>query len=197
MSYLFRLILASGLAGLLLGNTTVQAQQVIGMSPQGPICSGPLGPGPCAAVLQYMQQHPPAGAPPAVLPFPGGPPQMIGDSPVGPICAGPLGPGPCAAVQQYVQQHPQGLPQGAPLFYQPLTYSAIGDQAQQIGVQCAQASINSTDVIDSFISCAGQQVVLPEQQQELVDCAAQSGGQVYGFLACAGGNVIANQLTPE
>jgi hypothetical protein len=180
----------------LLGVVAAPAQQVIGMSPEGPICAGPLGPGPCAQVWQYIQEHPPAVPPPAVLPFPGAP-QVIGSAPIGPICNGPLGPGPCAAVWQYMQQNPQGAPPGSPQFYQPLSFSAFGTQAQQIGIQCAQSSLNSDDIIDSFISCAGQQVVLPENEQELVDCAARSGGQASGFLACAGGNIIANQLTPE
>jgi hypothetical protein len=172
----------------------IHAQQVIGNGPQGPICSGPLGPGPCSDVMRYLQQH---SAPPPVLPMPPSTLQVIGNSPVGPICSGPLGPGPCAAVAQYIQQHPQGLPAGAPQFYQPLNFSSIGAQAQQIGIQCAQQSVNASDVIDSFISCAGQQVVLPQDQQALIDCAAQSGGQVYEFITCEGGNIIANQLTPE
>ncbi|MET4628425.1 hypothetical protein ABIB83_005458 [Bradyrhizobium sp. I1.8.5] len=36
----------------------VSAQQVLWYHPQlGPMCSGPLGPGPCAAVHQFMQQQ--------------------------------------------------------------------------------------------------------------------------------------------
>ncbi|MEY9110407.1 hypothetical protein ABH999_006603 [Bradyrhizobium yuanmingense] len=38
----------------------VSAQQFLWHDPQqGPICSGPLGPGPCGAVHQYLQQQMP------------------------------------------------------------------------------------------------------------------------------------------
>src|SRR6185503_9489101 len=38
--------------------TPVQAQQIIGYDGWGqPICAGPLGPGPCAAVQQYLMQQ--------------------------------------------------------------------------------------------------------------------------------------------
>jgi hypothetical protein len=146
--------------------------------------------------MRYLQQQE-FGVPPRVLPMPGPGPQVIGNSPVGPICSGPLGPGPCALVAQYIQQHPQGPPPGTPQFYQPLNFSSVGAQAQQIGIDCAQQSINTSNIIDSFVSCAGQQVILPSDQQALINCAAQSGGQVYGFVACEGGNIINNQLTPE
>ncbi len=54
---------------------SAQPLQVIGNHPvAGPICAGPLGPGPCAAVQQYIlnhsQQQPSA---PRVLPMPGAP----------------------------------------------------------------------------------------------------------------------------
>jgi hypothetical protein len=50
------------------------AQQFIGNDQFGtPFCSGPLGPGPCAAVYQYLQQQR-GFAPPAILPMPGGQP---------------------------------------------------------------------------------------------------------------------------
>lgn len=38
--------------------TPANAQQQIGFDPRvGPICSGPLGPGPCAAVHRWLNQH--------------------------------------------------------------------------------------------------------------------------------------------
>ena len=40
-----------------IGSPSAVAQQVIGNGPQGPICSGPLGPGPCADVQRYLQQQ--------------------------------------------------------------------------------------------------------------------------------------------
>jgi len=192
----------------------LRAQQVIGNGPQGPICAGPLGPGPCEAVRQYMLQHPNGPGGPVNGPFgqvcngPFGPgpcpsapppqgfsPQVIGNSPSGPICSGPLGPGPCAAVMQYLQQNPSGGTQpGAPMLYQPQTFSAMGQQAQQLGIQCAMQSQGD---LREFVACAQNQVVLPQAGQILVDCAARSGGTTNGLLTCAGGNLLANQLNPE
>lgn len=46
----------------------VSAQQVLWYDPQlGPMCSGPLGPGPCAAVQQYMQQQMPQHLQPGTI----------------------------------------------------------------------------------------------------------------------------------
>ena len=54
---MFRKTLLSCLLHLLLV-TSGQSQQLMFNDPAaGPICSGPLGPGPCAAVMQYLQQN--------------------------------------------------------------------------------------------------------------------------------------------
>lgn len=78
-----------------------QSLQILWVDPMaGPICAGPLGPGPCAQIQQYLQQQGQT-APQLTLP----PLQQIGFDPVvGPICAGPLGPGPCDAVANYIWQ---------------------------------------------------------------------------------------------
>jgi hypothetical protein len=59
---------------LCLGLSAAGAQQVIGNGPNGPICNGPLGPGYCADVMNYLQQQQALGslAPPhpTVLPMP-------------------------------------------------------------------------------------------------------------------------------
>ena len=122
--------------------------------------------------------------------------QIIGNSPNGSICNGPLGPGLCTAVLQYVQQHPPGhtIPQGTPQLYQPQTFSNTGSQAQALGIKCAQQSEGN---LDDFVSCAGQQVVLSENQQIMVDCAARSDGTASGFITCTGGSVVANRLNPD
>jgi hypothetical protein len=68
----------------------------------------------------------------------------------------------------------------------PLNYSAVGLQAQQKGVQCAQESAGN---INTFVQCAGGQVILPEGAQVMIDCAAQSGGNTGNFAVCAGANL--------
>lgn len=74
----------------------------------------------------------------------------------------------------------------------PLNFSAVGSQAQQIGIQCAQRSQGQ---LNAFVQCASQQVVLPPKQQMMIDCAARSGGNSSNFAVCAGGNIMG--LNPE
>lgn len=73
----------------------VPMPQVISNDPiQGPICAGPLGPGPCEAVRRYLMIQMAADRVPV---------QVLHQDPVaGPICAGPLGPGRCRDVQVYI-----------------------------------------------------------------------------------------------
>ena len=65
----------------------------------GPICAGPLGPGPCAAVRLYIQMQQQAAQVRVT--------QIGFQQGVGPICQGPLGPGPCDAVRLYIQMQQQ------------------------------------------------------------------------------------------
>src|SRR6201996_9508283 len=79
-----------------------QGLQIIGNGPQGPICAGPLGPGPCAAVQQWIMTHPAPTPmvgplpPPVVAPLPPPailPPAMLPPPPVVPAQIAPGGPG--------------------------------------------------------------------------------------------------------
>jgi len=168
--------------------------QFVGYGPAGPMCNGPLGPGPCVDVARFIEQRA-MGGPAGGGAGPAGfvPVAQIGNSPQGPVCAGPLGPGLCADVAKYLAQHPVGspLPPTAPQFYVPQTFTATGADAQRIGIQCATQSQGE---LNAFVSCAGQQMVLPEKQQILVDCAARSGGTVSGLAACAGQEILGDQL---
>ena len=122
--------------------------------------------------------------------------QVIGNGPLGQICNGPLGPGLCTVVSQYIQQHPPGYvtPQGMPQLYQAQTYSDIGSAAQDLGIKCAQQSAGN---IDAFVSCAGQQVVLPENEQIMIDCASRSGGTLEGFMSCSGQALLEKNLNQD
>jgi hypothetical protein len=73
-------------------------------------------------------------------------------------------------------------------------YSYVGQQAQQIGRQCAAQAGGSMNV---FVACAQQQVVLPFNQQVLIDCAARSGGSWQGFGICVGNGFLPVQLNEE
>jgi hypothetical protein len=104
----------------------------------------------------------------------------------GPICAGPLGPGPCAAVQQYIlsqQQFRPGPPAVLPMPGGPSAAPGAinGSYAQQIALGCAQRA--GTDVA-AFAACAGQNVILPPNQQAVLDCAV-SNSNAQGFANCA------------
>jgi hypothetical protein len=170
----------------------------------------------CVAVLAFAQ-----------------PLQVIGNDPVaGPICAGPLGPGLCAAVQQYILDQQRlrqgGLPPAHPVPAVPGTGPAAinGGSAQQIALACAQHA--GTDV-GLFAACAGQNVILPQNQEAVLDCAVsnstaqefascaaphfgiqlsnnqrivadcamQSQGDRNDFLRCAGARFANQSLTPE
>ena len=142
------LVLASILALTASLVSSAQPIPIIGNDPVlGPICQGPLGPGPCALVAQYIARQglPPPLPPP--LPGPGVPPngfvpgpfpqpqpigpglgpfglQQVGFVPnVGPICAGPLGPGPCAAVEQYLAQNSRPAQLPPPISNQDLRFA--------------------------------------------------------------------------
>ena len=212
-------------------STVAQPMQVIGNDPRfGPICAGPLGPGPCADVARYLamqqQRLPPPGAP-LPLPPPGMPPvQQIGFTPgVGPICAGPLGPGPCAAVQQYLLSlapnaapmqvaTPQdlrmtrNLPGVGPVCQGPMGAVPCGQVQQQrvdsfSGPLPSQASfgvpagLGPADLarqcaakvgLDTtlFAACTGRQAVLPGNLHKVVDCAVESR-MTEDFAKCAAG----------
>lgn len=70
--------------------------------------------------------------------------------------------------------------------------SPAGDEM----VQCAAYSND----VRSFAGCAGQRVIgdkLPPQQQAVIGCAQQSGGDTSTFASCVGGGLLADQLTPQ
>jgi hypothetical protein len=95
------LAISVGFFFALLAHGYTQALQILWVDPiAGPICAGPMGPGPCARVQQFLQRQGRNSTPLRLPPL-----QQIGFDPAfGPICAGPLGPGPCDAVARYMQQ---------------------------------------------------------------------------------------------
>lgn len=142
----------------------------------GPICAGPLGPGPCDAVRAYLVQASLGGAPgplnlrqvQAVGTMGGG---------VGPACDGPFGQMPCSLVGQLgldrigSGQIPPQASFGLP---------AVSN-AGQLAAECAKRT--GLD-LGAFAGCTGRQVILPERQQALLDCAV-SGSTTQDFAECA------------
>jgi hypothetical protein len=150
----FWLFLASG------APVAAQGLQVIGNGPLGPICAGPLGPGPCAQVQQWIMNHP-AGAPAAVRPFP--PPAVL-----------PLLPPPS---QGQFTPPPGGLASGPPI--------GADSSPQAIALACARARGAN---VSGFVECTGAQVILPQREQAVLDCAVSSRTQ-GDFARCAASKV--------
>jgi len=157
-------------------NAAVMPLQVVGNVPGvGPICAGPLGPGPCVAVQQYLANLRPTlpGTPPApavqtrLLSIVAG---------VGPVCASPQGPAPCALVQQQLQDQFAGSVANLGQAIQ-----SAGMSAQTLGITCAQRA--GLDV-NAFSACSGMQVVLPAEKQAVLDCAVSSN-DTPAFANCA------------
>lgn len=151
--------------------------QQIGIVPGvGPICAGPLGPGPCDAVRAYIAQASMGGLPNG---FNFQQVQWTGAGPgaIGPMCTGPFGPAPCALVGQAGLDAinrttiPTGNALGLPLNGSPA----------RLGSECAKRS--GMD-IGAFVGCTGQQIILPESQQAILDCAVSSA-TTEDFGKCA------------
>ncbi|MBQ1499186.1 MAG: hypothetical protein IIZ38_12805 [Sphingomonas sp.] len=151
--------------------------QVIGNVPGvGPICAGPLGPGSCEAVRLYLMQ---ATASMPMNPFNLRQVQAVGGSGIaGPNCNGPFGMMPCPMVGQV------GLDQ---LGMTPIpgagTFGLPGglNTPQALAAACAQRV--ALDV-GAFAGCVGQQVILPQNEQAVLDCAVSSS-DVTAFGKCA------------
>lgn len=140
------------------------------------ICVGPLGPAPCDAVRLYAAQAMFGGAPQQFNP---GQIQPNGTLPggFGPTCNGPTGPMPCAMVGQFgLDMIGSGaIPSQASFNLPP------GANPAQLAVACArQTGLN----LGSFVGCTGQQIILPERQQGILDCAvSKTTAQAFGECA--------------
>jgi len=122
---------------------------------------------------------------------------VIGMGPEGPICAGPRGPAPCAVIQQWMTQQgqmpPNGPPMGPPRVRpcrrrtgwhprpQRCRMSDRGHPRRQIALACAQA--RGTNVA-GFVECTGAQVILPQTNHAVLECAVSSRTN-ENFAVCA------------
>jgi hypothetical protein len=155
----------------------IQLRQ-IGFQPGvGAICAGPLGPGPCDAIRAYLMQSSAGGG--QFQGFNARQVQVInqGSGQFGPTCQGPMGPIPCALVGQLSIDQASGAIPSPGSFGLP---AGITDP-RQLAAECARRV--GMDVT-AFAGCAGQQVILPRNQQAVLDCAVTSRDAAT-FANCA------------
>lgn len=146
-----------------------QALQVLWVDPaQGPICAGPLGPGPCQVVANYMAAH---GFQAVGVPLNNQLPNVL---PVPPAGGGPL-----------VVNMPD------------LNSSVLVNQVPG-AIQCAQMTGQDRQVnVDAFLVCTRGAIVLNQDSATLVSCAEQANGETNALAQCAGRGLIASRLTPN
>ncbi|WP_208717801.1 hypothetical protein [Pantoea cypripedii] len=149
--------------------------QVIGFQPGvGRVCNGPLGPGPCSAIAQYLTLQQ-IGYQPTITALPNTQQIQVINSgdPKNPICSTPNGPIPCNFVQQAMIDSPGVLPSPVPV------PSGLNDR--QLAINCARQSNLNVAV---FAACTGLKVVLNQDMQKVIECAANKNS-APDFANCA------------
>ena len=178
-----------------------QTLQVLWVDPQaGPICAGPIGPGPCPVVANWIMTHSQqaVGMPmnnnlPTVIPLPqpGTPftpniPALNNAVSVGSV------PGAiqCAQMTQQNQQVDVDT-------FLVCTHGAVALRPDDsMLVSCAEQANGDTTTL---AQCAGRGVIaskLNPSQMKAVDCAFKNSDDEDGFAGCIGG-LVADQLTPQ
>lgn len=170
----------------------------------GPICAGPLGPGPCAQVQQWILTHQVPGGLPPSFPGPGGPVPLPGPN-FSNRGGGPLGvptiPGISGGVQLTgpVQQIAINCAQRSGTdvraFEACAQNNVILPQRTQAVLDCAVSSRDS----QTFAECAAPNlgVKLTDKQRVIADCAMQSAGDEDEFISCAGSGLVGQNLTSD
>jgi hypothetical protein len=198
LSYLFSIFF------LLTSAAVSQGLQVIGNGPQGPICAGPRGPGPCAQVQQWIMTHPPS--PPVMAPLPPRmvaplppPPAMLPPPPVVPVQAAPSGPGiepirPGASSQEVAFACARARGVDVAGFVECTGAEVILQQREHSVLDCAVSSRTNAD----FALCAATNagITLNSDQRVLANCAMKSDGEEDDFISCAS-SIVGNHLTPQ
>jgi hypothetical protein len=142
-----------------LANERVQLQ-VISNAPDGSqICSGPLGPGPCEAIRVYLMQNRVGMAP--TQQFAPRQAHVVGNGTTGPLCNGPFGVTPCVIAAQTALDNVGGNIPSSSSFGLP---AGVNDP-QTLATECAKRV--GIDVA-AFAGCAGQRIVLPKNEQEVL-----------------------------
>lgn len=153
------------------GLVQAQALQVVWIDPiRGPYCAGPLGPGPCAQVAQWMATR---GVQSIGIPLPNTLPTTL-----------PMQPG--------------GAPPSIDGM-QPLNMSISAHAPEVIGAaQCAQLTGQSQQIdVNSFLVCTRGALVLDKDSATIVSCLEQANGNRNNLVQCAGRGIIGSKLNPD
>jgi hypothetical protein len=176
-----------------------QNLQVLFVDPQqGPICAGPLGPGPCAMVAQWIATHgqiaplpnqfpntmpiPPGGAAPSISNIP-----ALNTSISTNVVTGAV---------QCAQMTGQTLQPDVDKFLMCTRGAVVLNQDAATLVSCAEQANGDTT---NLALCAGKNVIgaqLNDSQMKAVSCVAQHARDENGFAGCIGG-LVAGQLNPQ
>ena len=149
---------------------------------QGPICAGPLGPGQCALVAQWIATHPGYGGIPVQTPAPVQfPLQQQGFPTPAPISGIPIMPVPGSA----------GIPVAT-------VQASISATAVNGALECAQMTgqVQNPNV-DRFLTCTRGALVLDKDSAVLVGCAEQAAGDKQRLATCAGSSLIGSKLSRD
>lgn len=174
-----------------------QPLPIVGHDPfYGPICAGPLGPGPCAAVANYIAMQNANAVNQSLL---GGVPlQQLGHVPgVGPICAGPLGPGPCALILEYLRRQ-SGAWNPPPVAPNQLQVASVQQGVGPVcngpfgAMPCAEVQQLQLDSFHGQMPSQGAFGVSLSQSAANIarDCAGRAGLSVTSFVACTGQRAV-------
>lgn len=145
-----------------------QGLQILWVDPvQGPICAGPLGPGACSLVAQWIVAHggripgaPPPNSLPTVLPLPR-----------------------------------TGLAPSLDVI--PPLSAAVSTKEVEGAIQCAQMTgQNQQPNVDAFLACTRGALVLNQENAILLSCVEQANGSAGNLAQCAGRGLIGSKLNP-
>lgn len=132
----------------------------------GPICNGPMGPGPCQLVAQWISQH---GYQSVGIPLPNTLPTTPSVDSGG------------------------GVPS---LDNIPQLNATVSSPDVQGAIQCAAMTQSGSVNVDTFLTCTHGALVLNHDSATLVSCAEQSNGDTRNLALCAGRGLLGSRLTP-
>lgn len=183
--------------------THAQTLQVLWIDPiQGPICAGPLGPGPCPMVAQWIASH---GAQSVGIPLPNALPTTLSVQPNGaipPIAGIPplndsISANSVVGAVECAQMTGQNIQPDVDKFLVCTRGALVLNKDSALLLSCVeQANGNTTNLAE----CAGRTLIgsrLTPDQLKAVNCAAQNSDDANGFAGCIANGLIADQLTPQ
>lgn len=176
-------------------STSLEAQmlQVLWVDQiNGPICSGPLGPGPCGAVAQYMQRQGFGGQ----IQSPQTPSSVNSPPDIAPLETSLVSNSADGAIQCA-----QLLAQNRNLNTQTFLTCTRGalalSQDSATLLSCVEQANSDTN---QLALCAGRNIIgakLNQDQMKAIGCITQSGGQANVFASCVADGFASNHLSQD